>query len=146
MQVLPEVLLAVLEDAMQEREVLGVEIPLVALQVVALLEILHGGALPLRHAEKLIRGQQRRLAGTHIRQDQAAMIHAGVSRMADALVEGRSGGLAWLLETTPRHIVEPAVIDAAESAVLEPPVAQVSAAMGTVDAEEAGPAGVVAEE
>ena len=66
--------------------------------------------------------------------------------MRDPLVQGAAGRLARLLPAAPLAIVEPAVIQAAEAAVLEAPVAQVGPTMRAVDPQQTGLARLIAEE
>src|SRR4051812_46007881 len=61
-------------------------------------------------------------------------------------MEGAAGWLARLLEATAADVVEPAVIDAAEAAILQPAVAQVRSAMRAVQADQARPSLIVPEQ
>ena len=80
------------------------------------------------------------------RQDQPARLAAGIGGVADAVLERAVGRLAGLLQAAAAHVVEPAVVQAAQPARLAAAVAQVDAAVRAVQAEQAGSARVVAEQ
>jgi hypothetical protein len=60
-------------------------------------------------------------------------------------VERAALGLSGLLEAFAAHVVEPAVVEAAEAAVFDPCVAEVGAAVRAMQAEKSGPPLLVAE-
>ena len=66
--------------------------------------------------------------------------------MADLLVEGAAGGLTWLLQAAATDVVEPAVVDAAQAAILESAVREVGSSVGTVQPQQTWAALLVAEE
>jgi hypothetical protein len=117
---------------MQEREVDRVQVALITLQEVAVLEVLAGGPAFRGSAQELIVGYQRRLAGSHVREDQAPGFMARVGPVADLLVKAAPMRLPRLLQTAAFLIVKPAVVDAAQPAILEPAVAQVRASVAAM--------------
>src|SRR5687767_5390512 len=118
---------------------MGVEVALVALHVIAFADDPSHLASLGRRDEEVEAWQLGRLARPQVRQDQAPGLDAGIRRLPDALVERAPHGLARLLQASPGDIVEPAMINAAEAAVFEAAVAEIGAAVGAVQAEQAGP-------
>src|SRR5207237_8350043 len=99
-----------------------------------------------RNVEELVGGELRRLAGAQVGEDDAGRFVAWIGPLADTLVEAAAGRFAGLLEAAPTDVVEPAVIEAAEPAILDSSVAQVGAAMRAVQTEQAGPPGLITKE
>lgn len=115
----------------------GVLAALEALQVVAVVEVLGDDAVVGRGREHLVIRQQRWLSFAHVREDDPALFQAGVSLVADVILETAAGGFCGGLEAPAVHVVEPAVVHAAEAAVLDPSVAQVCGSMRAVQIEQA---------
>src|SRR6185295_16724228 len=98
------------------------------------------------YCEKLVVRQQRRVARTHVGEDDPANFLTRVCQVADFLPVSAAPGLARLLEHSAAHIVEPAVIQASEPAVFDPAIAQISAPMRAMQADQAEPSLIVAEQ
>src|SRR5262249_50153951 len=71
---------------------------------------------------------------------------AGKAELASAALEGAPRRLARLLEAAAGHVVQPAVVHAAQAAVLEPAVAEIGAAVRAVPREQPRAALLVAEQ
>ena len=123
-----------------------VDIALVPLQVVALAVDLGDEPVLVRDDHELVLRQRRGRVGAHVREQQAPGLPDGVGQVADLVGEPAARGLAGLLQAAPLHIVEPAVVEATETAVLDSPVAEVCRAVGAVDAQQTGASLRVAEE
>src|SRR5581483_10018539 len=87
-----------------------------------------------------------RLAPSHVGDDESTLFDARVRRLSNPLVEGTAGGLSRLLDASAVAIVEPAVINAAQPAVFDAGIAQIRAAVGAMNSEQARPTVVVTEE
>ena len=96
--------------------------------------------------EELVVRKQRRLAAAHIGEDQPAALDARVSWMANLVLVTAVRRLRRHLQAAAVHIIEPAVVEAAQPAVLDAPVTQVRAAVRAQEAKEAGPPGIVAKQ
>src|SRR4051794_29389113 len=119
---------------MENAQMLGVDVPFVPLQIVAIHVGLATDAVPIWRCEKLVVRQLGRLASAEIGQDDAPDFATGVGRLPDTLVESRASRLARLFEATTRSIIEPAMVDAAKAAVFQPTEGQIRSAMRAVDA------------
>src|SRR5581483_1666700 len=109
--------LPILQVAMavvQEPDVEEVDVPLVALEVVALAQQLDGIDPVLGDGEETVAGQQRRLAGAEVGEDDPVLLDAWVRGVTDALVEGAAGWLPGLFEAPAGNVEEPTVVDAAD--------------------------------
>ena len=72
----------------------------------------------------------------HIREDDPTSLQAGIGGMADVFTQTAAGRLPRGLEALARDVVEEAVIDAAQPAVLETAVAEVRPSMAAMQVEE----------
>src|SRR5262249_55474165 len=135
----PQACLVFLHKMVQIRQVRWVDVALVALQIVAVVVVLVDEEAFLWTVEKPVVGEQRRLAGTQVGEDDAGLLLAGIGEMADALVKGAADRFTGLLETPPAAVVEPAVVETAQPAVLQSAIAQISPAVRAVQAEESRP-------
>ena len=138
--------LVLAQEAVQVRQVHGVDVPLVPLEVVARRQRLGREHRLLRRREELVRGEQRRLARPEVREDEPSRLGARVRRMPDLLLERAALRLAGLVDARPAHVVEPSVVEAAQPAVLDAPVAEIGGAVGAVQPQQAELALVRAEE
>jgi hypothetical protein len=77
------------------------------------------------------------IEGTHIGEDQAVVLAAGIPRLSNALLIGTLGRLAGLIEALACDVEQPTVITAADSFGLDPPVVEGSPSMAAADIEEA---------
>ena len=130
---------------------------------------LGGDDIVVGDVEELVTREEGRLTGSHVGEDRAAVLLAWVGELVDALVKrpalsalrtprpdssGHSESLSKgaplrlprLLEAVPLDVVQPAVVDATEPAILQAAIAQIGAAMRAVDAQQSRPALLVAEE
>src|SRR3954462_13211205 len=98
---------------MQIRQVRWIDIAFVTLQIVAIVAILVDEGAIFRTIDKVVRGQDRRLARTEVGEYHARLLDAWIGGHPDPLVERAAGWLARLLEAPPATVVQPAVIDAA---------------------------------
>src|SRR5581483_11252590 len=86
-----------------------------------------------------------------IREDDPIALDARIRLLPDPLVERpltlslSKGGLAGLLQAPPGPVVQPAVVDAAYSSILQAAVGQVRPPMGAVDPQQPGLAVLVPE-
>ena len=136
----------VVEIAVQVGEMRGIDLALDRLQPVGPLQRLEHEAVARRRIVPVEARQRRRRAAAHIAVDDAVALGAGIGGLADALVIGRAGRLGGLFQTAPVKGVEPAVIGAAQPAVLAAPEGEVARAMGAAPGERPVPAPVVAED
>src|ERR1043166_9566574 len=118
---------------MQEGEMHRVDVPLVALEIIAVEKNLRNGPIRFRHNEKLVIRQERRLARAEIGQNDSAGCATRISEVADLVSMGAAAGLAGLLDDPPADVVQPAVIEASEAAVFDASVAQIGAAMRVME-------------
>src|SRR5918992_2899797 len=117
-----------------------VNIAFIGLQIVALVVNLRHKPLVVRHLKELVLGQQRRLAGPDISQDEAADLLAGKSWLANLMTVLPFIRLTRLLQDISIHIVEPTMIDAAQTAVFKTPIAQIRAAVAAMRLQSTDPA------
>ena len=66
--------------------------------------------------------------------------------LVDLVFELAALGLARLVQTVPVHVVQPAVVEAADPLLLDAPVAEVGGAVRAVQAQQPQPAQLVTEE
>src|SRR5437773_1812806 len=99
-----------------------------------------------RDGHELERRQERRLSWPQVRKDQTTGFDARIRSMANPLVEPAPGRFAGLLAAFPIDVVEPAVVDAPQSAVFNAAIAQVGPAMRTVDRNQPRASPVISKE
>jgi hypothetical protein len=124
----------------QVREMGWIDVSLVALQIVAVVVVLVDKAALVRLADEVVGGQQGRLARAQVGEDHPGPLLARIGGLANPLVEGAAGRLAWLLQAAAMNVVQPPVVDAPQPAVLQPAVAEVGAAVGAVETDQGRPA------
>src|SRR5258707_1238312 len=117
---------------MQKRKVNWIDVPFVALEVVASLKELGHGPVFAGHGEKFIIRQQWWIARPHVSENHSAGFLARMRAMADLIFVRAAARFAGLIEHPPTNIVKPAVIEAAQPAVFDASVTQVRAPMRTV--------------
>jgi hypothetical protein len=131
---------------MQKRKVDRIDVSFVALQVVATFVKFDHRPVLSRHGEKFIIRQQRRIAGPQVSENYSAGLFAGIGSMANRISMLAAPRLPRLLQTTTFNIVEPTVIEAPESPVLDSPVTEIRSSVGTVQSEQPWTAMIVAEQ
>src|ERR1044071_7396176 len=131
---------------MQKRKMHRIDIAFIALKIVTSVKDFGGCSVFGRYCEKLIIGQQRRLARTHIGKNDPAQFLTGIGWMVDFLPVRSASRLARLLEHPAAHVVEPAVIQASEPAVFDPAIAQIGAAVRAMEPDQAEPCLIVTEQ
>src|SRR5688572_5883170 len=131
---------------MQKRQVDGVDVSFIPLEIVAAVEDLRHRSLRLRHGEKFVIRQQGWFTGAHISKNDSAHFLARVRKMADRISLRAAAGLAGLLDHATANVVQPAMIQASQTAVLDPAIAQVGAAMRTMEPQQSRPALVITKE
>jgi hypothetical protein len=130
----------------QERQVDEIDIAFVPLQPVAVVEQLDREHLLVRQRQELIVGKERRLARAHVRLDHARPLDAWIRRVPDPFTKRAARRFAGLFEAAAARVVQPTMVDAAQAAVFDAAVAQIGAAMGAMQPDQAGLAALVAEE
>ena len=135
----------VVEIAVEIGQMRGVDLALDRLKPVRPLQRLEREAVARRRVEPVEAGQLRGLASAHIAVDDAVALDASIGGLADALAIGRAGRLGGLLQAAPVEGVEPAVIGAAQPAILAAPESEVAGAVGAAPDERAVAPAIVAE-
>ena len=94
-----------------------------------------------RRDEAVEMRERRRLARAHVGEQDAALLHHRIGGLADVLAHPAAVGLGRRLQAAPGDVEQPAVEGAAQAAVLQPPEAEIGAAMrtGAPDAGRSGP-------
>ena len=65
--------------------------------------------------------------------------------MADLIVEGAARWLARLLQAPALNVIQPAVVNAAQAAILESSVAEICPTMAAMQPKQTRPAAIIAE-
>jgi hypothetical protein len=131
---------------MQKRQVLRVDVALIALQVVAGMVDLGGPGLFRWAGHEREIGDAGRLSGAHVGQDQPAGFVTRIGGVTDLILVVARRWLARLLEATPIAGDQPAVVDATQAALVEPTVTQIDAAVRAITANQPRPAARVPEQ
>src|SRR5207245_1301958 len=90
--------------------------------------------------------QDRRLAFAHVCENQPRDLLAWIGLVLHLAFQVAVLGLRRLIEAAAVHVVEPAVIEAAQATIFQPAVAQVGATMGALTPEQADTALLVAKQ
>jgi hypothetical protein len=138
--------LSVLKEPVQKRKMNRIDIALVGLQVVALVKDFFNTNLVCRCSEKIIVGKQRRLSWSHVREDDSRSFLTRIGKVLYRIPMLAAAGLPGLLQTAAADIVEPTMIEAAQSAIFGSPVAQVCSSVGAVNAQKSDAPLIVAEQ
>jgi hypothetical protein len=117
---------------MQKGDMNGIKIPLIALQVIAILKKLYGKDLVVGNREKLIIGNQWRLPRTQIGKDNPRTLLTWIGSQSDFPLVRATSRLSWLVQTISSDIIQPTVIDASQPSVLHTPITQVRPPMTAV--------------
>ena len=123
----------------------GIDVAFVGLQVIAFVKNLGNGSLRLGNRQKIVIGHQRRLAWSHVSKDNAARFPARIGRMPNRIAARAAARLSGHFQNPAANIIKPSVIEASQSAVLDPAVTQVGAAVGTVKTQQPGNSRIVTE-
>src|SRR5215475_9167853 len=118
---------------MQKRKVNRIDVTFVGLQIVALVKNLRDIEMIGIGVEKIVVGQQWWLARSHVGEDRARYFLTRIGAMANLVAMLTAARLARLLEASSFDVVEPAMIEATQAAVFEPSIAEIRAAVRTVD-------------
>ena len=130
-----------------EIDVRGVDVTLQGLHPVALFQH-HEGRIDLLGGQRvdLECGQRRRrLAGTHVGPDHAVDVAAGIRARADLVLEGALLRFVRHVDAAPPDVPLPAVIRAAQAALLVAAEEERGAAVGTVGGQQSDLAPRIAE-
>jgi len=135
-------------DGVQEGRVHRIHRVVLHLEPVARQEELRGRVqLETRHGKRVVHREHGRHPGRpHVGEDQAAELVRGVRAVAQPLPQRALGGLARRLEKAAVHVEDPAVIAAADAALLENAVLERRAAVRAVQLEQADAARAIAED
>src|SRR5438270_710927 len=114
----------------------GIDIAFVRLLVIAIVKDLGGIKMIRRGIEKIVIGQQRQLPRSHIGKDRSRLFRARIGTMANLVAMFTAPRLARLFETSAANVVEPAVIEASQTAVLDPPITEIRATMGAMNPQK----------
>jgi hypothetical protein len=131
---------------MKEGEMDRVDIPLVPLQIIAAMEDLVDESRSLGNAHELVIRQQGRLSGAQIGEDDPARFPAGIGWLANLAEDVLAPGVPGPLETLAMNVVQPAVVDAPQTTILDSSVAEICAAVTAVEFEKAGAALIISKE
>ena len=135
------------EHAVEEPGVGRVDVAFQRLHPVAPAEEGRHLALLVRHVHPFEMGEGRRLgARAHVRPDHARLLPAWVAGRPDLLLEGTLGRLVRHVDAAARDVVLPAVVDAAQAALLVPPEVERRAAVPAALRQQAHPSERVAED
>src|SRR6185437_9520754 len=120
---------------MEIAQVIRIDIAFEPLQPIAALTRAHDEAVIVGDVEAFPFREGRWLALAEISEDHAAAHRDRIGFVLDRTAEILARRLGRLLQALAVHVVEPAVIDAAQPAILDPAVAQIGAAMRTMQVE-----------
>src|SRR5262245_19801299 len=137
---------AVLEKTMEKREMNRIDVALVGLEVIALMKNLFSAHIVRGCSEKIIVGKQRGLSWSHVREDDSCSLLTRIGKVLYRIAVLAATGLAGLLETASGDIVEPTMIEAAQSAIFDSPVAQVCSSVRAVNSQKSHPRLMFAEQ
>src|SRR5262249_15950934 len=137
---------AVLEKTMEKREMNRIDVALVGLEVIALMKNLLSGKIGRGCSEKIIVGKQRGLSRFHVREDDSCSFLTRIGKVLYRIAVLAATGLAGLLQTAAADIIKPTMIQAAQSAVFDSPIAQVCSSVRAVNSQKSDPRLIVAEQ
>src|SRR5215468_3553778 len=101
-----------------------VQVAFIRLEVVALVKNFSDQPVSRRRIEGFVRRQKGRFSGTHVGKDESRHFPARIGGMVDLVTEVFVCPLTGLFQTISMNVIEPTVIEAAESAVFHSTVAQ----------------------
>src|SRR5215813_12550242 len=127
LQVLRHICLAV-----EKRDMARIQVAFIGLEIVALVINFSDQPVSRRRIERFVRRLKRRFSGTHVGKDEASHLLARIGRMVNLVTKVFVHRLARLFQTISMNVIEPTVIEAAESAVFHSTVAQIGPPMRTV--------------
>ena len=122
----------VLEEAVQPGGMRRVDADLERLQPVAVPVPLEREGVLVRRDEAVEARKRRRLAGAEIGEEDAASFRHRIRAQPDVLAKAASRGLGGRLQALAADVVKPAVERAAQTAVLQPAISEIRAAVRAV--------------
>jgi hypothetical protein len=134
-----------LEKAVEELHVYRIQVPLERLKIIALLVVFSRNPTLGRSMKHLVVGQERRFPRTQVAKDDATRLLAGIRPVAHALPQPAARGLSWGLHAMAMHIIEPAMVDAAQASIFNTAIAQIRPPVRTVNFEQTHSTLIVAE-
>ena len=120
---------------MKIRDMTGIEVAFIGLKVIALVENFGHKHMAGRREKRFVPGKKRRLARSHVAEDNSGALLAGIGRMVHFLAKPFARRLAGLFEAITVSVVKPAVVETAQATVLDPSITQVGASMRAMQAE-----------
>ena len=136
----------VVEEAMQERGMRGIDADLERLQPVAVDHALERERMGIGRGEAIEVREGRRLALAHIGEQDPAALHHRIGLLPDVGAHAAAFGLGRRLQALSRHVEQPAVEGAAQAALLQPAVGEIGAAVRAGARDQAVAAVLVAEQ
>src|SRR5438876_478695 len=134
------------QGTVQKGEVGGIDVTFKRLQIVALHEGLLQIAAIWRCGQEFVVRQQWRLAPAHIGEQKTGALDEGIGEVANFVLVLTFRWFGRLLQAASVDVVKPAMIEAAQPAILDPAVAEIGAAMRAVETEQARAAAIVAKQ
>jgi len=121
---------------MEERQVNWIDIPFIGLEIIALRIYFRGESILLRDGKYLVGGQEWGFPRSQVSENESSCFMAGIRLLPDVSTGVASIGFARLVQALPLHVIEPSMIDAAESSVFHSPVTQICATVSTVNIQQ----------
>ena len=118
---------------MQKREVNRIDVPLVGLEVIALVKDLFNADMLSGCFEKIIVGKQRRCSWSHISEDDSSSLLTRIGKLPDRIPVLAATGFPGLLQAPAANIVEPTMIETTQPAIFDSSVAQVCSSVRAVN-------------
>jgi hypothetical protein len=123
--------LIVIEEAVQERGVGGIDAHFERLQPVAIDQALEREGVRGRRDEAIEMRERRRLARPHIGEQDPVLLHHRIGLVLDVLAQAAAFRLRRRVETLAGDVEQPAMERATQAATFEPAESEVGAAMRT---------------
>ncbi len=123
-----------------------IDIPFIGLEIIALRVNFRGESILWRDGEYLVGRQKWGLPQSQVSENEPSCFMAGIGLMPHGLSTVASIGFSGLVQTLPLHVIEPSMIDAAESPVLHSTITEICSPMRAVNIQETNPALIIPEE
>src|SRR5215510_4914071 len=101
----------------KKRDMARIQVAFIGLEIVALVINFSDQPVSRRRIERFVRGQKGRFSGTHVGKDESRHFPARIGGMVNLVTKVFVRRLAGLFQTIAMNVIEPTVIEAAESAV-----------------------------